>query len=303
MTNDKKIENKNITSHIIAFLLGVIITALVNYKIEDYFKRPKINCSIDCVNIIDDENDDMILNLYSQFENVGQTNTSITIDKFKLQFKGVHEEPYVFNISKRIEIPALSFSFDTLKIILPKSFDTITQLPTLQLLSLEYHELKNNKSITIEKDSSSTIWSFIGGEVRPENPDSFSYHSDYVVENGLTRIIGRKIPINYKGKTYTCMMYPREAHVSYKVENDKIHITYGTELKMSIAKNGINDILMKPLIFIPAPEIEDKCVIPNGYEFSFRQEISENNETKVKNFSVRIKDMRDTRKQIVYFLK
>lgn len=301
MTKDKK--KKNITSHIIAFLAGVIVTALINYKIEDYFKRPKINSYLDCVNIIDDENNDMILNLYSQFENIGQTNTSIALDNIKLQFKGIHEKPFVFDISKRIEIPALSYSLDTLKIVLPKSFDTITQPPKLQLLSLTYHELKKNKQIIIKKDSSNVIWNFVAGEHLPENPDSFSYHSDYIVNNGETKIIVKKIPIVYKGKTYICKMYPREAHVSYKVENDKIHITYGNQIKMPAAKNGVHDILMKPLIFIPAPEIEDKCVIPNGYEFSLRQEIVDKDEIKFKNYSVNIKNMRDSRKQIVLFLK
>lgn len=300
MTKEKK--KRNITSHIIAFLVGVIVTAFINFKIEDYFKRPVINSSLDCVNIIDNEDDDLILNLYTQFENIGQTNTSITVDKVKLQFKGVHDKPFVFNLSKRIEISALSFSLDTIKVILPKSFDTITQLPKIQLLSLTFHELKKNKQITIKKDSTNAIWSFMGGEHIPENPDSFSYHPDYVVKNGQTQITGRKIPINYKGKTYTCIMYPREAHVSYKVENDKIHLTYGCEIKMPAAKNGVHDILMKPLIFIPAPEIEDKCILPNGFEFSLRQEIVENNEIIMKNYSVKINDMRDTRKQIVYFL-
>lgn len=299
----KKKPNKKIIIPVLAFVAGVLITALVNNGIEDYFKRPRIKGSIDCINIIDDESNDLILNLYLQFENIGHTKTSISLDNLKLHFKNINEIPYSFKLDSKIEIAGLSFVYDTLKVILPRQLDTISNLPTIETLTLIYHEIKKGKRISIDKDSSDVIWSFMQGVHIPENPDSFSYHSDYVVKNGETRITGRKIPINYKGKTYTCILYPRDAHISYKVDNDMIHIVYGQELNIPKGINGYYDFLMKPLIFIPAPEIEDKCILPNGFEFSLRQEVIENAEIKYKNYSVRVKDMRDTRKQIVYFFK
>jgi hypothetical protein len=297
-----KKKKKSITSHLIAFMAGVIVTSIINVKIEDYFKRPKISSSIDCINIVDNEENELVLNLYMQFENLGQTNTSVTIDKCEIQFNGIHDKPYVFNVSERIKISALSYSYDTIKIVLPKSFDTITEIPTLQLLSLRYHELKRKKQLSISKDSTDVLWRFMGGTEELNSSDTLKNDADYIVNNGQVKITGRKIPILFKGKTYDCLMYPRDAYVSYKVEDDKIHLIYGREIKMPPAINGIHDFILKPLIFIPAPEIEDKCVLPKGYVFSMRQEQLENDKIKFKEYSVNIKDLRYTRKQIVFFL-
>jgi len=67
-----------------------------------------------------------------------------------------------------------------------------------------------------------------------------------------------------------------------------------------VSSKGQIGFLSKPIIFIPAPEIEDKCIIPNGYEFSMMRKIEENGTIKVKNYSV---SFRNYSKQIVYFLK
>lgn len=298
-------KNKKFTSiltHILALLVGLSPT-IVGFFIEDYFKRPQIECNINCINIIDNENNDLILNLYVQFENTGQSNTTISLDNLKLQFRDINGKPYSFNLNKKIEIDGLSFVSDTLEVILPKQLDSITVLPEIKTLLLDYHELKSKKNTFIEKKSSDVIWGFIQGRRIPENPDSFSYHSDYIVKNGTTQITGRKVPIEYKGKIYTCILYPRDAYISYKVDNGLINITYGQNMKFPLGKDGKSELLVKPLIFIPAHEIEDKCVLPNGFVVSLSQEIEENEEIKIKNYSVKIKDMRDNKKQIVYFFK
>ena len=294
---------RSISTHILAFFVGLLLPPIVGFFIDDFFKRPQIECDINCMNIIDDENDDLILNLYVQFENTGQSNTTISLDNLRLQFKDVNGKPYSFNLSKKIEIEGLSFVSDTLEVILPKQLDSITVLPEIKTLLLNYHELKNKNNTFIEKKSSDVIWGFIQGKHIPVNPDSFSYHSDYIVNHGMTQIVGRKVPIEYKGKTYTCILYPRDAFISYKVDNELINITYGQNMNLPLGKDGKGELLVKPLIFIPAHEIEDKCILPNGFVFSLRQEIEEDEEIKIKNYSVKIKDLRDNRKQIVYFFK
>lgn len=270
---------------------------------DDYFKRPQIKATLDCVNIIDNESNDLVLNLYLQFENNGQSKTSISIDRFKLQLEKINNNSYSFEIDKKFEIDGLSFVYDTVKIILPQKLDTITKQPKIKQLQLDCHEIKNAEKRTIHKDSTDVIWRFIQGRHYPENVDSFSYHEDYKVIDGETTITGRKIPIEYKGNTYTCVLYPREADISYKVENEKIHVTYGQRFDIPKSKLGSFDLLVKPLIFIPDPQIEDKCVLPNGQEISMRYEHLEDDEIKFKNYSVKINDMRNNRKQIVYFFK
>jgi hypothetical protein len=172
---------RSISTHILAFFVGLLLPPIVGFFIDDFFKRPQIECDINCMNIIDDENDDLILNLYVQFENTGQSNTTISLDNLRLQFKDVNGKPYSFNLSKKIEIEGLSFVSDTLEVILPKQLDSITVLPEIKTLLLNYHELKNKNNTFIEKKSSDVIWGFIQGKHIPVNPDSFSYHSDYIV--------------------------------------------------------------------------------------------------------------------------
>ena len=296
-----KLSLKNIKIHpALAFVSGVFVTVIFTHFINTYLDRPKIEGTIDCLNIYKNEENDFVLNIYAQFENSGKTGTTINLRDFKLQFKGINEKPYYFDLKRNLKIDGLSLVDDTIKIKLPKELDTLTSVPRLSMADLNYSEINNKKFHSIEKDSTNEYWSFMQGVVIPENPDSFSYHPDYIVNNGQAKIIGKKIPIEYKHKIYTCFIYPKEALVSYKVENDKIHIKYGIETNVPISSDGQIGFLSKPIIFIPAPEIEDKCIIPNGYEFSMMRKFEENGMIRVKNYSVSFKNYS---KQIVYFLK
>jgi len=61
---------------------------------------------------------------------------------------------------------------------------------------LSYSEINSKKYQIIKKDSTNEYWSFMQGIVIPENPNSFSYHPDYVVKNGQTKLIGKKFLLN-----------------------------------------------------------------------------------------------------------
>jgi hypothetical protein len=281
MEKKKKGKKNNYLSHILAFLGGILVTALfnslTNYKVEEFFNRPKVTCSIDCISIFKDDENNMILNLYVQYKNSGKTNTTISLSELNLQFKGINDNPYQYDLTRNIKINALSCENDTIKLTLPNKFDSITNTPTIKNVELKYREVDKERTESFSADSSNVIHSMFFGLEELQYKDSFNNGSDYKVGNGQTTMIFRKIPIPYHGKTYVNMLYPREAQISYMLRDDKIHIKYGNTFNLSGTKHGQTEYRMKPLVFIPAHELEDKVVLPNGYVLTYSYESKEKN--------------------------
>lgn len=290
-------------THIAAFLLGVILTAYFDYKVEDYYNRPIISCDFDCINIYDNEENNLILDLYAQFENAGQIQTTISLNVLRFQLFKINKNPYYYKLDKKIEIPGLSVISDTIRVILPDRFDSIIDIPALQKLEVEYHEIKRSIRQKVTMDSSNVVWSFMVGKEIITKSDTNLINSGFILQGDSVQIIGRKIPVEYFGKTYTCEIYPRDAFISYKIENDKIHFVYGKKYPEGFLSEEGFEMLLEPLILRVPQEIADKCVLPKGYHLSFIHETETENGVEVKNYDVLVNNMRDNRKQIVYFLK
>jgi|GEM_PF-7096808 len=304
MGKKKNKGKKKYISHFLAFIGGVLVTALfdslINYKVEEFFNSPKVTCSIDCINIFKDDENNMILNLFVQFKNSGKSNTTISLSELNLQFKAMNNESYQYDLNNNLKINGLSCENDTIKLTLPNRFDSITSAPQLKNIELKYREVDKDRTESYKADSSNIINSMFFGLEEMQYKDSFNNGSDYKVKDGLTTMIFRKVPILYHGKTYINMLYPREAQISYMLIDDKIHIKYSNTFNLSGTKNGQTEYQMKPLVFIPAQELEDKVVLPNGYELTYSYEYKEKDKIKIKKYSV---DIKNNKKQIVYFLK
>jgi hypothetical protein len=294
--------NSKILIKLVKGLILVVITIFGTTYVNKCSNRPKISSTLDCVNIFSNEENDFVLNLYLKFENSGESNTSFSYDVLKLKlFNDV--DPYSFKLEQTRKIQGRSFIKDTLKVILPRHFNTNKGTPKLYSLSLSYHQVQSKENITIDKDTSDVIWEFTSGIVVPENPSNYSLTPDLVVKNGIAKMAGKQIPIEYKGKIYNCFIFPKETNVSYKIEQDNIRLKYDFPIDAQSTKGNTYDFLIKPIIFKPATEIEDKFILPNNFQVSMRTETTDNHEIKIKNYDIDIYNSTPDRTQIIFLLK
>jgi hypothetical protein len=288
--------------YLLEFILSLLLV-IGGYYLNEFLNRPKIMGTIDCVDIFNNEDNEFILNLYLKLENSGKSNTYISYDDLIFQFVYLNKSPYSIKLDKKVEIKGLSYINDTLKVILSKEFDTLTINPKIGIIELKYHKVDNHKELSIKKGSSDVIFASILGTVAPPDPNSFSFTPDLVVKNGIAKVVVKNCPVEYKGKVYNCSVFPVEANISYKVVNDKILFKYNIKTEMSTVSNNENTVLFKPIVFYPAPEIADKCILPNKYQVSIRFETLVNNEIQVKDYMVNIYNMLNNKKQLIYFFK
>ena len=291
-----------IVPELVKDLIIVVFTIFLTTLVNNSSHRPKISSTLDCVNIFSNEENDFVLNLYLRFENSGESNTSFSYDDLKLKLYN-DVDPYSFKLEQTRKIPGLSFIKDTLKVLLPRNFNTIKGTPNLYSLSLSYHQVQSRENTTINKDTSDVIWKFTSGIAVPENPNDYSFTPDFVVKNGIAKVAGKQIPIEYKGKIYNCFIFPKETNVSYKIEQDNIRLKYDFPIDTKSTRGNTFDFLIKPIIFKPAPEIEDKFILPNNFQVSLRTESNDNHEIKIKNYDIDIYNSSPGRTQIIFLLK
>lgn len=283
-------------TRIVSFMLGAIFTAVIYNSVEDYFNRPRVRSSINCLNFFINEDKEFILEVYLKHYNSGKTNTSIFVNELDLQLAGVNKNILQFDCNKTVQIDALSYVDDTLRIVLPNSMDTISNIPSISCLKILSKEISRNKIFSTLVDSTNVIYATMTGLKIPENTDTYNIDSDNIVRNGISKITFRKVPIEYKNKTYVNFLYPREADYSYKLVNGRIVVRCHYSIQQNLSQSGG---LLKPIIFMPAKEIEDIVDLPNGYQLCSSYEVEDGNKLRICNYNV---DIKDYSKQIVYFL-
>ena len=109
----------------------------------------------------------------------------------------------------------------------------------------------------------------------------------------------KKVPVVYRGKTYTCLLYPRDANIEYRIEDDEILVRCSHSGPLGdISKNG--EFFLEPIIFKPHQAIADKVNQNNAYFLTIAVENRLEKEIVLNDYEISIGN---NSKQIVYFLK
>ncbi|MBU1101153.1 MAG: hypothetical protein KKA84_12190 [Bacteroidetes bacterium] len=263
MAKKKKIL-KTISTHLIASIFGVAVY-LISSQILDYSNRPINEIHPKSIYLVKKLNNswDVVFNV--TFVNKGNSDCIVNVKSFDMLFPAFSNRFYSSMIDEIVQIGANSniekvFTLPFSDIFNKSEFDTI---PNLTKYSLATYNISTDDDEVFAYDSTNIFYKMVYGkeEVAWKNTH------DVKIDSSAQTITLETKPfyITYKNKRYINKIYPRDAIVKYKIENDQIFIEYttGNPVVLKSHESGI----IEPFMFFPNIEIADKIVLPTKIGF------------------------------------
>jgi hypothetical protein len=229
--------------------------------------------------IIDDSTKSIGKLYYTVFANINKT-INIEFKKIELQIPQIDRRPYItlLSINRIIMHDTLftdSISFDI------SHFNFKKDIPELKELKIYYSV--NNSNKVKRYNNVTEACGFI------DDADSSKLPPSVIVKNNVKMVIRDIYVIPYKGKKYTCYLWPQTFKikaVSYK--DDLIYIDLDTPRDSTgfiVGKGKLQTNIYEPRLDAP-DEIKDKIRLPKLSDVILTYEMHSKNEISYKLFSL-----------------
>lgn len=269
MCQKDKITYKKVLTHVLTFLLG-LFAYYCTEKIGEHLNRPILDLKTSSLTIQKDWSGDWEAAVKMEIENRGKSETSITFTELRLSFPEYSSRPFVLQADSSTKVTSMSNTSVEIKAIFPSIFDSLysNEMPKLKLAEIAYREVDSHTIQFIRQDSTNISYQLYFGP-EPNKPEKLK---DSIVDTSgnVIGVVTGVFNIQYRGRNYPNRIYPKDAHIDYEIEDDKIYLQYSGSL--SPLKMGGQSNLLEPFILIPHPDLREHIVYPRGREFEISVE-------------------------------
>lgn len=267
------------STHFVAFLLG-ILAFYATYLLSSYLNRPIISSNCRMIVLRETLPNDWEIEFDLKLLNTGNSSTIIEVDNIQFLFPQYSSKPLLFAVNEYVRLESHSEVIKKIKTNFPAifKFSSLNNPPLMDSLVIQIKDQSYDKSYYLSKDSTYISNRILFG---PEYK-GLETLPDAVIDSVSKKITveTKLVYLDFKGKSYRNTVYPRNANISYKIKDDKIHIAYS----LSAKGVGFNkEQLFEPFMFFPHKDLEDKIVYPNTIEVQFQLISNKSNRTSYEN--------------------
>lgn len=275
-----------IWSIITALITALIVSFFLQPLAKIFWEHPKINAEIEMVTFSKEKiitDPDWEVKFFLRLSNSGYSPTAVEYKTFDMKIPQISDSLFSFDIRRTISIPGNTILYDTIKSTIPSGLFK----PDFTFLGLNIFSPQNNLIVKAKFDTS--IFFRISPSGSQVSSEKIANKFNDVINDSLsnkTYIVYKKYFIKFHDKVYENYLFPPNAKISHKIEDDKIYIEYlQSPYSSDTLKNGPINTFIYPMInpiFIPDPRIKDKVILPQKLYLTITYNFSEGDVVKTK---------------------